>query len=447
MGNTRRRKSKKARITRYLLLLLLIAIVSILTIVYAMIKPSEGGKKLINKSAITNQNVGNGKKDKNQNEKNLSGVVSTAKIMSMGDILIHASLLEGAKQSDGTYDFTKSFTHVSPLVKQADMSVCNLEVTFGGSNRKYSSFPLFNTPDTLAKALKSSGFDLILTSNNHSYDTGENGLKRTPKILKQAGLKSTGTRVDNSQKPYIITEVNGIKLGVINYTYETPSANGKKALNGNFVSTSASSLVNSFNYDNLQSFYKEIKNRLSQMRSDGAQAIMLYMHWGDEYRIKQNTYQQEIANKMCKFGVDVLIGGHPHVIQPVDVIINEETGNKMACLYSMGNALSNQRISLMDLKTGHTEDGIMFYTTFEKYANGDVKLAKIDYIPTWVNITNINNKKIHQIIPLRDVINSRQSFGMTSTEVQKAKNSYKRTQDLVEDGIHLFNNPNLPSKK
>ncbi|MEG1615170.1 MAG: CapA family protein, partial [Oscillospiraceae bacterium] len=167
--------------------------------------------------------------------------------------------------------------------------------------------------------------------------------------------------------------------------------------------------------------------------------IMLYLHWGTEYQITPNEDQKEIAKKMCDLGVDVLIGGHPHVIQPVETIKSESTGNKMVCLYSCGNALSNQRISMMGLKTGHTEDGIMFYTTFKKYSNGEVRLEKVDYIPTWVNIAQIGQKKIHQIIPLKNIMNTTDNLGLNAETAKNAKSSYERTQKLVGSGVDAFN--------
>lgn len=442
MDNRNRRRKKrntKAIVTRYLGLLVVIALVLTSCIAYVMLRKKDGSKPIKQKQSVTQDDKSNNK-DGKSNVKD-TDVVATAKVLSTGDILIHTSLLKGAEQQDGTYDFNKSFKHVTPIVKQADMAVCNLEVTLGGPDRKYSSFPLFNTPDTIADAIKNAGFDVVLTSNNHSYDTGAKGLVRTPTILKQKDIVSTGTRISESDKPYVIKKVNGIKIGIINYTYETPSKNGQKALNGNFVKNDVSKLVNSFNYDNLDAFYKEINSRIKDMKKDGAQATMVYMHWGDEYRTSPNSYQQEIAKKLCDMDVDALIGGHPHVVQPVKVITSENTGNKMVCLYSMGNALSNQRIALMDLKTGHTEDGIMFYTTFTKYGNGDVKLTKVDCIPTWVNIANINNKKIHQIIPLKDINTMASSYGLSSVTKQKAINSFERTQKLVKEGIDFFNNP------
>ncbi len=426
---------KKSYVGRYITLAILVLIILACSIAYAVVKGNDNSDKDPKKTTQSSETT-----KKNESIKPSSSETS-ATILSTGDILIHQSLLDGANQGNGQYDFTKSFQYVKDIVSGADFAVCNLEVTFGGTQKKYSSFPLFNTPDSLADALKSAGFDMLVTANNHSYDSQELGLRRTPQVIQEKGLLSTGTRSDDTQKSYAVKEVNGIKFGFLNYTYETPSdSQGRKALNGNFLTAEAGGLVNSFNYDKLDSFYAEAKTKIDEMKKDGAEVVMMYIHWGTEYQTTPNDYQKTIAKKMCDLGVNVLVGGHPHVIQPVETITSQSTGNKMVCLYSSGNALSNQRISLMDLKTGHTEDGIMFLTTFKKDKSGNVTLEKIDYIPTWVNIAKIGTKNIHQIIPLNNIMNSTDNLGLTAETAQSAKKSFERTNKLVASGIEEYNN-------
>ena len=132
------------------------------------------------------------------------------------------------------------------------------------------------------------------------------------------------------------------------------------------------------------------------MENAGAEAIVLYIHWGVEYQTKQNKTQSTIAQKMCDLGVDVIVGGHPHVIQPMELLTSTEDDNhKTICLYSTGNALSNQRKDLMTLNTGHTEDGIIFTFTFSKYSDGTVRVENADLLPTWVDKhTNPSTGKI-----------------------------------------------------
>lgn len=176
------------------------------------------------------------------------------------------------------------------------------------------------------------------------------------------------------------------------------------------------------------------------MSNAGAEATIMYIHWGQEYMLTSNTEQQTIAQKLCDLGIDVIIGGHPHVVQPIDLLestINPE--HKTVCLYSMGNAVSNQRKGMLSsIKTAHTEDGILFSATFEKYSDGTVYLAEIDALPTWVNMhTNSNGKTEYNILPLDyDRLNEWQSlFDIGDTTYEAAQDSYKRTMEIVGDGL------------
>ena len=151
---------------------------------------------------------------------------TTATVLSTGDIMVHSTQLDGAKVSDDKYDFSAFFKEAAPYFKKADLSVANLEVTFGSrQSGPYSGFPAFNTPDSLADVIKASGLNLLITSNNHSYDTGLFGLKRTAQVLKEKGIEFTGTKENADEPSYIVKEINNINIGVINYTYETTGAN------------------------------------------------------------------------------------------------------------------------------------------------------------------------------------------------------------------------------
>ena len=228
-------------------------------------------------------------------------VVATANVLSTGDILIHQMLLDNSKVSGG-YGFDKHFAAVTDKVKAADLAVANFEVTLGGAERGYSCYPCFNIPDTLGDALKNAGFDFLITANNHCYDSSFAGLKRTVDTLRGMGFETTGTRSDLSQKTYSVVDVNGIKLGMVNYTYETTATvEGRTALNGILISEEAEDYVNSFHEDRLPEFYTEMEKQVADMKADGAEAIVLYIHWGVEYSLTPNASQKAIAQKMCDF--------------------------------------------------------------------------------------------------------------------------------------------------
>ncbi|MDO4607817.1 MAG: CapA family protein [Clostridia bacterium] len=363
-------------------------------------------------------------------------LVATATVVNTGDIMLHNPVLDGAKTQSGGYDFSAFFTPVQSYFKNADLAVANFEVTLGGTEAgAYRGYPAFNAPDSLLDTIKNSGINFLLTSNNHCYDTGVSGFKRTITKLKENNIDFNGTRATETDPIYTVKDVNGIKLGMINFTYENTSEGDNKSINGVFVSNEVKNLINSFDYNKLEQFYAVAQSAINDMRQNGAEAIVFYMHWGEEYQTTQNTWQKTIAQKLCNMGVDVIVGGHPHVVQPIEMLYSEDSQNTTVCIYSLGNAISNQRQEVMtSCPSGHTEDGMLFYYTFQKYGDGTVVLSGIDIIPTWVNKYRGGSGFQYTMYPLED-INMATSYGLDSTAVQKAKNSFERTKKIVALGL------------
>lgn len=365
--------------------------------------------------------------------------VSTAKIGSAGDILVHNPVLKAAySSSSGEYDFNNIYDEIEDTINGCDYFVANLEVTLGGSSKKYSGYPVFNCPDSMVDAAKNAGIDCLLTANNHSYDTGKNGFLRTQEVIDKKQLDRVGSRLEESDKRYLVKEVNGISFGFICYTYETVAQqSGRKALNGILMTEDTQDLINSFSYEKLDSFYEEIEDQLSKMKSDGAEVLTVYMHWGDEYNLTGNSWQKQIAQKLCDMGVDVIIGGHPHVVEPMELLESSDGGHKTVCVYSVGNFVSNQRREYMNLNTGHTEDGLVFTMTFSKYSDGTVEFEDIEAIPTWVHLYTEGGSKVYSIVPLNgDFKDDAADLGLTKTSngVSMAEASYKRTDKIISDG-------------
>lgn len=362
-----------------------------------------------------------------------------ARVLSTGDIMVHSTQLDGAKQSDGTYDFTCYFKEASDYFKKYDLAIANLEVTFGGEAAGvYSGYPAFNTPDILADNIKASGLNFLITSNNHSYDTRLAGLKRTAEVLEQKGIEFIGTRKDTNKSLWAVKEVNGIKIGMADYTYESAPENaqaGRKYLNGNIIAEEANDLIASFNYNNIDAFYTEAEQIIADMKNGGAEFIVFYMHWGNEYQTKPNTWQKSIAQKLSNLGVDIIIGSHPHVIQPIELIHSEDGQNTTICLYSTGNAISNQRQELMDsCPSGHTEDGLLFTYTLRKYGD-EVTLESVDIIPTWVNKYKENGKGYYYTIYPLESADFGANYNLSDTAFQKSQRSYERTKAIVAEGL------------
>lgn len=372
-------------------------------------------------------------------------VISTATVVSQGDLLMHKYLFTADPRfpaecnlGDGTYNFDSIFRYMDPFVAQADYAVANLETTFGGDDFPYQGNPSFNCPDALADSLVSAGYDMLLTANNHSYDTLMTGINRTLEQVRGRGLETLGTRLSENENRYSIVEVNGIRIGMVCYTF-TLSMNGSKPSLNNNAPMEKPEQINYFSADNLNGFYSEMEQVVAQMNAQDVEASMLFLHWGTEYELTENDTQRAIAQKMCDMGFDVIVGGHPHVVQPMDLLTSTlDPEQKTVCIYSLGNAVSNQRREEMRMKTGHTEDGALFSVTFEKYDDGSVYVADCDVLPTWVNkFVNKDGKVEYNILPLDESQQGqwKTQFGLTDALTEELQASYTRTMDIVGVGL------------
>ena len=362
-----------------------------------------------------------------------------ATITVTGDLLIHKPIITACTQGS-EYDFTEIFQYIAPYTSRSDLAIANLETTLAGTENgyAYSGYPNFNCPDAIVDGAKEAGFDILLTANNHSYDTDSAGFLRTQQVIRDKGLQNLGTTMTDEEKPYIIRDVNGIRLGLICYTYgEIDEATGQPAVNAFSLSPELANNINVFAYDKLDRFYGEIEQRIGAMKSDGAEAIVVFIHWGAEYQTHTTSSQPVIAQKMCDLGVDVIIGGHPHVVQPVEVLTSTvDSGRKTLCVYSLGNAVSNQRSDNMDLNTGHTEDGMLFTFAFVRDPNGQVVLDSAELLPTWVCIRSSETVFDYNILPLdKTVTDWKSAFDIGDNNLASAENSWQRTMDLTGEGM------------
>lgn len=329
-------------------------------------------------------------------------IVEKASIGVTGDIMGHGPVLKSVLTDSGEYDFTKSFRYIAPYFSSYDFMVANLEVTLGGPEAgDYKGYPTFNNPDSLIDGLLYAGIDMVTTATNHSYDTGHDGFIRTQEVLKQKGMLYTGTRLSETDANYIVNEINGIKIGMINYTYEVEGSKGtQKILNGIKMDEADGVLINSFNYSKMDAFYSEVETAISNMRSEGAEIIMFFIHWGNEYETNPSNTQKKIAQNLSNKGVDIIVGGHPHVIQPMNVLTAED-GRKTLCIYSVGNSISNQRrYEINQSPSGHTEDGIIFNVDIARWSDGTVGISDVNVTPLWVSLDNIEGKNTYTIIPV-----------------------------------------------
>ena len=266
---------------------------------------------------------------------------------------------------------------------------------------------------------------------------------RTLNVVREKGLDTLGTYLSADEQKWTIEEVNGIKIGMVCYTYSDGfSQNGYPLLNYNEVGENG--ILNYFTYDKLPEFYTQLQGYLDEMQAAGAEATVVYLHWGEEYKWKTgegpNANQTAMAQKLCDMGVDVIVGGHHMGVQPVDLLTSgTDAEHKTIVLYSMGNAVSNQRKEEMQQSepTGHTEDGVLFCVTFAKYSDGSVFVDSAELIPTWVNMHANSGSTEYNILPLEEATAAQwqAQFGLTDTQLANAKASFDRTQALTLTGM------------
>ncbi|MGV8981169.1 CapA family protein [Clostridium sp.] len=355
-----------------------------------------------------------------------------ANIVAVGDIIIHEDQLKAQlNEATGEYNFYNNFKYVKSHIISADIALANLETTLAGEKQKYTGYPTFNSPSSIADAMVDSGFDILSIVNNHTIDRGSEGVFSTMSEIQKRGLKEIGARENLEKKPYLIQDVKGIKIGFISYSYETPRKGESKTLNALQIPSDVVNLLNTFSYEHIDEDLNKIKIQIDEMKSAGAQAIVFFIHWGNEYERVPNVHQKTIASALCDYGVDVILGSHPHVVQTMEFITSEKTGRRSLVVYSMGNFISNQQYERTNNR--YTEDGVIVNIQIKKSnLSNDITISDVSYIPTWVHRYTDNNKFVYEILPLTDALASKVKYNLNeSAEVWRAENSEKSTQMLM----------------
>lgn len=368
-------------------------------------------------------------------------VVATATVGAIGDLLMHSPIFNSCKQADGSYNFESVFRYGKDTFSALDYAIANLETTFGGPNHPHVPNVHYSCPDQLADSAVEAGFDMFQTINNHSGDSNADGLIRTIEVTRAAGLATLGTQLPG-EKPYAIVEVNGIKIGMVGYTWAFEIVGDLFSLNG-MERIKYEGQANYYSKQDPDKLYNELKPIMENMKADGAEVTMIFIHWGEEYETKENAAQDKMAQKLCDIGFDVIVGGHPHVVQPMALLESTENpGHKTYCIFSLGNAVSNQRDGISPKFSGYTEDGLLFSVTFEKYSDGKVYVSDLEAIPMWVNMHSNNGSREYNILPLDKEKESEweSAFRLTSAQFSAAQKSYDRTMGIIGEGLAACQN-------
>jgi len=299
---------------------------------------------------------------------------STLSLIFTGDIMGHDGQIASAyNESTKSYSYDKVFKYIAPVISSADLAIGNLEVTLAGP--PYIGYPAFSSPDELAVAVKKAGFDILVTANNHCADKGPRGLKRTIKVLDSLDIPHTGTWKNSAERDALsplIIEKKGIRLALLNYTYGT---------NGIVVPPPSEVAYIDTN---------RMKSDIKRAHDKNADLIIVVIHWGTEYDSLPDYSQKRTAASLFRNGADVVIGSHPHVLQPMAGKASAD-GVQNPLVWSMGNFVSNQR-------TRGRDGGAMIKLNISKNRNRTV-VTDAGYILTWVYLPNENGKRQFYILP------------------------------------------------
>ena len=358
-------------------------------------------------------------------------------LTAVGDVMAHSPQLKAQYDSNSnTYSFDNNFKYIKKYIETSDLSIANLETTLAGEDIGYSSYPTFNTPDAIASALKNTGFDIISTINNHTFDKGSHGFDRTLSVLKELNFETVGTKSNVYDDDYIIKDINGIKLGITSYSYGD-IINSDKYLNGIKISDECKERANIFSSSNVNDAFNTINNTISKLNDTDMQILII--HWGNEYQRVPSKFQSELAQLLSDAGVDIIIGSHPHVVQPVEMIKSSDGSNETLIVYSLGNLISNQRKET--LGNSYTEDGLIVSIDINKdSSNSDAYVSNVKCIPTWVNKYSDNNKFVYEVVPIEDNVTLNT---MENLSKDRVKQSYSNTSSLIDtsDIIQVVSSP------
>ena len=346
-----------------------------------------------------------------------------------GDIMAHSTQLTAQYDpSTGEYDFSNNYMYVKDYISQADLALCNVETTFAAG--KPTGYPAFNSPDSMADDIRDAGFDVAITANNHMLDRGYRGMQRTLKVLRNAGLTTVGSQLAGEKETtFTLVDVKGLRVGVVAYTYETSGSESNRTMNGSAMSAASKEWINGFAYPMLDQDLAYLKQDIEDAKAAGADIVIAYLHWGEEYQRSANRWQKSIAEKVADFGADIIFASHPHVLQPVEWL------GDVPVFYSMGNFISNQRAETLDNR--YTEQGMLANVDLVWDPETEtVTDMSMNVLPVWVDRFQSGGKQNYYIIPLDHTLDENEVL-QRSGHLQRAKQALDDVTALIgEEFLH-----------
>lgn len=378
---------------------------------------NENNKETIDetKEKITEEN------ESRQEKETKEEIIYEARLKLLGDVFPHKTEIRYAKAMSGGegYDFNYGFELIKDFMSDADLTVLNNEFT-SNPNWKISAYPTFNIPPQIFEALKNAGVDAVSTANNHSMDTRFEGVDSTIDYLDKYGIKHTGTQKDNTE-PYLIMDVNGIKIGMLSYA---------EHLNGfeSIIKTKEEK-------DKINMLVpEEIKKDIEKIRAEGAEFVFVYPHWGNEYESYPTKKQIKLARDMIEWGADLVIGNHPHVVQPKEKYVTSD-GRVGHIYYALGNVFSNQNYN--SLGDWRTEQGLAVEVKIRK-SSRDNKVEFVELIdhPIWTMNRPDEHGKRTRVYLISDFINGGpKSSKAKSEELKRMEKADRMTREVLRKKV------------
>lgn len=377
-----------------------------------------------NKNLRTNINTENNSAEttlSNKNTKQDTAEPITFTLTSLGDTLCHNTQYWDAYNSKtDEYDFSYVYEDIKNYTLSSDITIGSLETTFAGKEKGYSNYPTFNTPDSLATALKDIGVDVVSLAGNHALDYGYTGLCRTIDVFNNIGLSHLGTyKTAEDQEKILIKDVKGVKIAFINYTYGT---------NGIPLPSGKDFCVNLIDKD-------FIKKQINQAKEQNVDMIVACMHWGTEYRTTANSEQKYLANFLFENGVDVILGNHPHVLEPMEkktITLQDGTTKDVFVVYALGNFTADQRDEI-------TRDSAILNLTITKNSDGKISIDKVNYVPIYMyKNTNVSTHKF-KILDIEKTIKDYEegkNTSINSTVYNNLKKQLEKIKSILGDELN-----------
>lgn len=426
-------RAKKRRARRNRLLLLLIGL-CLIFFAYKLVAARSSSKLETPSKQATDNNRSRASKDPEEAGKNnppagkddnnqVNSKPREFRIKAGGDILYHTPLLKHARKANGkSYAFDDQYALIKDFMADADYTVANFEGTHN-PKRAYSGYPTFNSPKELIEELKRVGFDGLTTANNHSLDSRYKGVLTTLETINQAGMDNFGTQ-ENEEDKIKVVDVDGVKLSILAYT---------DSLNGLDFLLDTEEKMKSVN--KIDARGEGIKEDIEKARKMGADIVIIYPHWGDEYAATNRPEYVKLARKMVDWGADAVLGNHPHVVQPSEWYTSQD-GRKGFIIYSIGNFISNQvKETIGDYRVEHS---VVLELIFDvNPGEKSRELKDVKFHPIWLKRTR--DKKggfLHQPVLAKDYMEGGpKADSLNSQELKRATRAYKATMKTLTSPV------------